>query len=102
MVLMEMSIVPLGTGDSVSQQVADCIDLVDRSGLDYEVHSMGTIIEGELADVLQVLQACVDKMAEYSDRVSCSAKIDYRRGYAGRLAAKVDSIEKHLGRQVNR
>lgn len=49
-----MSIVPMGAGESVSQYVAECIDLVDKSGLDYEVHSMGTIVEGELEEVDQI------------------------------------------------
>jgi uncharacterized protein YqgV (UPF0045/DUF77 family) len=39
-----MSIVPLGQGESVSQYVAECVDIVDRSGLNYELHAMGTIV----------------------------------------------------------
>ena len=100
MVLLEMSIVPLGRGESVSQYVAECVDLIDRSGLNYELHSMGTIVEGELSDVMQLMQKCIEKMAEHSDRVSCSAKLDYRRGQQGRLAAKIDSVEQKLGRAV--
>lgn len=102
MVLLEMSVVPMGAGASVSQYVADCVDLVDRSGLDYEVHSMGTIVEGELTAVLQLMQTCIEKMAEHSDRVSCAAKLDFRRGTVGRLQAKVDSVEKKLGRRISR
>jgi uncharacterized protein (TIGR00106 family) len=102
MVLLEMSVVPMGAGESVSQYVAECIDLIDKSGLDYEVHSMGTIIEGELADVLNVMHACIDKMAAHSDRVSCTAKLDYRRGKSGRLVGKVDSVEQKLGRSIKR
>lgn len=102
MVLLEMSIVPMGVGASVSQYVAECVDLVDQSGLDYEVHSMGTIVEGELADVLALMRACIEKMAEHSDRVTCAAKLDYRRGQSGRLLAKVDSVEQKLGRSIKR
>ena len=102
MVLLEMSIVPMGAGDSVSKYVAQCVDLVDQSGLDYEVHAMGTIVEGELADVLGLMQACIEKMAEHSDRVSCAAKLDFRRGQQGRLTAKVDSVEQKLGRKISR
>ena len=76
MVLLEMSIVPMGAGESVSQYVAECIDLVDKSGLDYEVHSMGTIVEGELEQVINLMRDCIEKMATHSDRVSCSAKLD--------------------------
>ena len=102
MVLLEMSIVPMGNGESVSSYVAECVELVDGSGLDYEVHSMGTIVEGELPQVMQLMQACIEKVAENSDRVSCSAKLDYRRGQAGRLRSKVDSVEQKLGRPVRR
>jgi len=101
-VLLEMSIVPMGRGDSVSQYVAQCVDLVDQSGLDYELHSMGTIVEGELSEVLQLMQQCMEKVAEQNDRVTCSAKLDFRRGKQGRLLAKVDSVEKKLGRKVRR
>lgn len=102
MVLLEMSIVPMGVGDSVSQYVAECVDLIDQSGLDYELHSMGTIVEGELPEVLALMQSCIEKMAQHSDRVTCSAKLDYRRGQQGRLSAKVDSVEQKLGRKVKR
>jgi len=102
MVLLEMSIVPMGVGDSVSQYVAECVDLVDQSGLDYELHSMGTIVEGELSVVLELMQRCIDKMAEHSDRVTCSAKLDFRRDRSGRLKSKVASVEKKLGRQVSK
>lgn len=100
MVLLEMSIVPMGVGDSVSQYVAECVDLVDQSGLDYELHSMGTIVEGELPAVLALMQSCMEKMAEHSDRVTCAAKLDYRRGQSGRLKSKVQSVEQKLGREL--
>jgi len=102
MVLLEMSIVPLGVGQSVSQQVAECVDLVDRSGLDYELHAMGTIVEGELPEVLALMQRCIEQLAQHSDRVTCTAKLDLRRGASGRLRSKVDSVEQKLGRQVRR
>jgi uncharacterized protein (TIGR00106 family) len=102
MVLLEMSIVPMGVGESVSQYVAECVDIVDKSGLEYEVHSMGTIVEGELHDVLNLMQKCIEKMAEHSDRVTCAAKLDYRRGQIGRLTTKVDSVEQKLGRSIKR
>jgi uncharacterized protein (TIGR00106 family) len=102
MVLLEMSIVPMGVGESVSQYVAECVDLVDKSGLAYEVHSMGTIVEGELDEVIDLMRACIERMAKHSDRVTCSAKLDYRRGKSGRLTAKVDSVEQKLGRSIKR
>ncbi len=100
MVLLEMSIVPLGQGESVSKYVAQCVDLVDRSGLNYELHAMGTIVEGELAEVLALMQRCIEEVAKSSNRVTCAAKIDYRQGVQGSLQSKVASVEQKLGRPV--
>jgi uncharacterized protein (TIGR00106 family) len=102
MVLLEMSITPLGKGESVSRYVAECIDIVDRSGLDYELHAMGTIVEGELPEVLDLLRCCVEHVAQHSDRVTCAAKLDFRRGQSGRLKSKVASVEQKLGREVRK
>ena len=102
MVLLEMSITPLGLGESVSQYVAECVDLVDQSGLDYELHAMGTIVEGELDQVLDLMRRCIEQTAKHSDRVTCAAKLDYRRGKSGRLTSKVASVEEKLGRAVRK
>lgn len=102
MVLLELSIVPMGTGEGVSQHVARCVDLIDRSGLDYELHSMGTIIEGELPEVLALMQQCIELMSQCSDRVTCSAKLDYRKDRSGRLKEKIERVESHLGREVKK
>jgi uncharacterized protein (TIGR00106 family) len=100
MVLLEMSITPLGVGGSVSAYVAECVDLVDRSGLDYELHAMGTIVEGELDQVLDLMRRCIEQVARHSDRVTCAAKLDFRRGQSGRIKSKVASVEQKLGRAV--
>lgn len=102
MVLLEMSITPLGVGESVSEYVAECVDLVDQSGLDYELHAMGTIVEGELGEVLDLMRRCIEKTAEHADRVTCAAKIDYRPGPSGRLKSKIASVENKLGRAVRK
>jgi uncharacterized protein (TIGR00106 family) len=96
MVLLEMSITPLGKGESVSPYVAECVRLVDASGLDYELHAMGTIVEGELDEVLDLMRRCIELVAQRSDRVSCTAKLDYRRGHSGRIKSKVESVQQKL------
>ena len=34
-----------------------------RSGLDYELHAMGTIVEGELDEVLDLMRRCIEQVA---------------------------------------
>ena len=96
MVLLEFSISPLEKGASVSPYVARSLELIRASGLDYRLHAMGTIVEGELDEVLDLLQRCVAAMAADCDRVTCTAKLDYRKGYSGRLETKVTSVEEKV------
>jgi len=102
MVLLELSITPLGKGESVSEYVARSLQIIDESGLDYRLHAMGTIVEGELDDVLVVMRRCLEAMATDCDRITCSAKLDYRKGYRGRLESKVARVEEKLGRDLRK
>src|SRR5436853_5611593 len=89
MVLLEFSMAQLEKGPSVGEYVARSLKIIDESGLDYRLHAMGTIIEGELEDVLEVLQKCFQAMSADCERVTCTAKLDYRQGHSGRLQSKV-------------
>jgi uncharacterized protein (TIGR00106 family) len=102
MVLLEFSVTPIGAGDSVSEYVARCVEIVEGSGLDFELHSMGTIVEGELSQVLDVLERSIEAVAADCERVTCSAKLDLRRGRSGAIESKVASVEAKLGRKWRR
>ena len=102
MVLLDFSMVPMGKGESVSPYVARCLEIVAASGLDYRLHAMGTIVEGDIDDVLGVLKKCLEAMATDCERITCTAKLDYRRGYSGRLNSKVTSVEEKLGRPLKK
>jgi uncharacterized protein (TIGR00106 family) len=100
MVLLEFSIAPLEKGPSVSDYVARSLRIIEASGLDYRLHAMGTIIEGEVDQVLAVFQKCLAAIAADCDRVSCTMKLDYRAGASGRLNTKVTSVEDKLGAKL--
>ncbi|GAB4140468.1 MAG: MTH1187 family thiamine-binding protein [Planctomycetaceae bacterium] len=97
MVLLEFSMTPLGKGESVSPYVARSLKIIEASGLDYRLHAMGTVIEGEWDEVFDVVRKCYEAMAADCDRVTCSIKVDARKGTSGRLAAKVKSVEQKVG-----
>ena len=94
--LAAFSISPLGTGDSVSASVADAVRLVRESGLPNETNAMFTNVEGEWDEVMGLIKACVDKVAEAAPRVSVVIKIDHRPGVVDALHAKVAAVEDHL------
>ena len=94
--LAAFSISPLGTGDSVSSSVAEAVRLVRDSGLPNETNAMFTNVEGEWDEVMALIKACVDKVAEAAPRVSVVIKIDHRPGVVDALHAKVAAVEEHL------
>lgn len=100
MVLLEFSMSPLGKGESVGKYVARSLDIIDKSGVAYRLNPMGTVLEGEWEQVFAVVQKCYERMKKDCNRISCTIKVDYRKGYSGRLQSKVASIEKTLKRRV--
>ncbi len=102
MVLAMFSIAPLDKGESVSKYVAELLDIIDQSGLEYQLTPMATIVEGEFDEVWELVGKCHKKMAAMSSRVLSSVKLDDRKGKAGRLKAKVESVEAHLGRELKK
>jgi uncharacterized protein (TIGR00106 family) len=100
MVLLEFSMSPLGKGESVGKYVARSVDIIDKSGVEYRLNPMGTVLEGEWDDVMDVVRRCYLRMRKDCNRISCTVKIDYRKGHRGRLSAKTASVEKRLKRRV--
>ena len=100
MVLLEFSMSPLGKGESVGKYVARSLDLIDKSGLSYRLNPMGTVLEGEWEEVFAVVQKCYERMKKDCNRISCTIKVDYRKGHSGRLRSKVSSIETKLKRSI--
>lgn len=100
MVLLEFSMSPLGKGESVGQYVARSLDIIDKSGVAYRLNPMGTVLEGEWNDVFQVVRKCYERMKKDCNRISCTIKVDYRKGHKGRLDSKIASVEKRLKRRM--
>ncbi|GKS58614.1 hypothetical protein YTPLAS18_21410 [Nitrospira sp.] len=102
MILLEVSMSPLGKGESVGKYVARSLEIIDNSGVEYRLNPMGTVLEGEWEDVLRVVKRCFDRMRKDCNRISCSIKIDYRKGAKGRLTGKVTSVEKRLRKSLKK
>jgi uncharacterized protein (TIGR00106 family) len=101
MAVAEISVIPIGTGSpSISKDVASAVSaLRSEEKLKYELTSMGTIIEGDVEDILRVTgrmhQAVLDGGAQ---RVVTTIKIDDRRDKPLTGAGKVESVRKKLER----
>ena len=100
MVLLEFAMAPGGRGESVSEYVARILDLIDKSGVPYQLTPMGTILEGDWDAVMGVVAACFRALQSDCTRISMNLKMDYRAAPGGRLKAKTEKIEQRLGRKL--
>jgi uncharacterized protein (TIGR00106 family) len=98
--LVEFSVVPIGMGESVSQYVAECIKIVEDSGLSYKLNPMGTVVEGEYDEVMALVKRCHTKITEMCPRVITTIKIDDRKGAKGAIDKKIQSVERKLGKKL--
>lgn len=101
MVLLEFSMTPSTREESKSPYVARIIDIIDRSGISYQLTPMGTILEGDWAQVMGVVGDCFAALAGDCPRISAQIKIDYRAGTNSRMKSKVSAVETLLGRKLS-
>lgn len=99
MAIVEATVVPLGTAStSVSKYVADCHKiLINENRIKYQLTPMGTILEGDLDIILDVVR----KMHEVPFkngvmRVNTSIKIDDRRDKEASMDQKLNSVREKL------
>jgi len=101
--LAELSVFPLDKGATgLSRYVAESLRIIEESGLDYEIHAMGTLIEGPADQVFEVIRKCHENMVSKSDRVVTTVKIDDKKGATGTLRAKVASVEDKIGHELKK
>ncbi|MFH1070920.1 MAG: MTH1187 family thiamine-binding protein [Candidatus Glassbacteria bacterium] len=95
--LAQMSLFPLGKTSGMSKDVARVIELIEQSGLPYQLTAMGTLIEGEWDEVMELVGRCRRKLLEEHKRIYMVLKVDDQPGVTGKLAGKVRSVEEKLG-----
>lgn len=100
MAVVQVSVVPVGTTTpSISHHVAHCLDVLEATGLSYELAPMGTVIEGDLREILEA----VAKMHEGTfgtdvARVLTTVIVDDRRDKQLTMAGKVEAVRRRRGR----
>jgi len=105
-VLLEFAMFPTSDecreGSGVSKQVSKIIDMIDSSGMAYQLTPMGTIIEvDEIKEALDIVEKAYECLSD-CDRVYSSLKFDIRKSKSNRLKQKIASVEKHLGKEVSK
>lgn len=95
--LAAFSVTPLGVGEATADQVAEAIRIIRASGLPSETNAMFTNLEGDWDEVMPLIRACIEKVAQAAPRVTVTIKLDYRPGEPdGRLKRDVEAVERRL------
>lgn len=96
-VMAEIKLVPIGVGVSLSKYVVECEKILMEHELKHELHAMGTNLEGEMSDVLEVFSECIYKMHQMgATRVSASLNIGSRTDREQTMEDKIKSVEDKL------
>lgn len=100
--LVELVIVPIGAGRSLSDEIAEVIKIVDESGLPYQLTPSGTCIEGDWEEVMSVVRKCHERTREDASHVITSIRIEDEANEKNKLETNVSRVEDKLGKAASR
>lgn len=96
-VLVDLCIVPIGVGVSLSTYIAECEKVLTAAGLKTALHSYGTNIEGEWDDVFAAIKQCHEKVHEMgAPRITTTIKAGTRTDRDQTMEDKVGSVKSKL------
>ncbi|AST92539.1 MULTISPECIES: MTH1187 family thiamine-binding protein [Sutcliffiella] len=101
MAIVDVTVIPIGTeGPSVSKYVATIQSVLEQfkqeGVIEYQLTPMNTIIEGELSQLLKVIQAIHEVPFQHGiQRVATNIRIDDRRDKKSTMVSKMESVQKH-------
>ncbi|MDX2481286.1 MAG: MTH1187 family thiamine-binding protein [Desulfuromusa sp.] len=96
-VIVDLCVVPLGVGVSVSKYVALCQQILEGAGLKIRLHAYGTNIEGEYNQVFAAIRSCHEQIhAAGAPRISTTIKLGSRVDREQTMVDKLKSVEEKL------
>ena len=95
--IAEFTIIPIGVGVSLSKYVAVCEQILEETGLSYELHANGTNLEGEWDEVTGAIKSCHEKLHTMGvPRIATQIKIGTRTDRAQKMTDKIQSVKEKL------
>lgn len=92
-VIVDLCLVPIGVGTSLSKYVAACQEVLEASGLDHSLHAYGTNIQGEWGAVFDAVRACHERVHGMgAPRITTTIKLGTRTDRAQSMADKIESV----------
>lgn len=96
-VIVDLCVVPIGVGLSVSKYIAECEKILKDAGLKTMLHAYGTNIEGEWDDVFNAVKKCHERVHEMgAPRISSTLRLGTRIDRDQTMEDKIKSVRLKL------
>lgn len=92
-VIADLTVIPIGIGISVSNEIALCHEIFKKYKLDIRLHAYGTNIEGEWDDVFAAVKECHEVLHKNGiPRIHSNMKFGTRTDKEQTMQDKIDSV----------
>lgn len=96
-VMVDLCIVPIGVGTSLSPYITECQKVLDEAGLKTSLHAYGTTIEGEWDDVFAAIGQCHQRVHEMgAPRITTTIKCGTRTDREQTMEDKIESVQSKM------
>lgn len=93
-VMVDLCIVPLGVGVSLSSYIAACQKVLTEAGLKTAMHSYGTNIEGDWDQVFAAIKRCHEAVHQMgAPRITSTIKLGTRIDRVQTMEDKIKSVQ---------
>ncbi len=97
-VLVDVCVVPMGVGVSVSKYVVECEKIFAAAGLNHQMHSYGTNVEGDWDEVMAAIKKCHETVHKMGvPRIGTTIRMGTRTDREQSMQDKIDSVESKMG-----
>lgn len=95
--MMDLQILPVGVGNSLSSYIAACEGVLTEAGLNPQLHAFGTDVEGEWQTLVDAVQRCHELVHQMgAPRVVTHLKLETRSNDNVELSQAVESVRRKL------
>ena len=96
-VIVDLCVVPIGVGVSLSEYITACERILTEAGLDTCLHAYGTNIEGEWEEVFTAIKSCHKEIHRMgAPRITTTIKLGTRTDKKQTMSDKVKSVQQKL------
>lgn len=96
-VMIDLCVIPVGVGVSVSDYVTACQRVLEEAGLEHQLHAYGTNIAGDWDEVMAAVKRCHEVVHEMgASRISSSMRLGTRTDREQGIQDKIQSVTDKL------